>query len=174
MSTITQLNSLFVLFPVHQGEHTSRTSVEVVIFQPYFLDILRRHTTLMAGKRFNLIDACASRCLYLSPQEEESTSSSWASNKMDTTGSISNSQSMLTEINSSGSIAKIRIWEKRDVFKNLKAFRITSTSQFHFLCYFYLILFILYFSCLQMYSENVFNIYYHMSLKTFSKSLCPR
>ena len=132
----------------------------------------------MAGKRFNLIDACASRCLYLSlylsPQEEESTSSSWASNKMHTLDSISNSQSMLTEINPSGSIAKIRIWEKRDVFKNLKTFRLTSTSQFHFLCYFYLILFILYFSCLQMYSEHVFNIYYHMSLKTFSKFLCPR
>ena len=45
----------------------------------------------MAEKGFNLFYECAARCVHLSP------------------GSMANSQRMLTEINKSGAIAKIRI-----------------------------------------------------------------
>ena len=44
---------------------------------------------------------------------------------MHTSGSIANSRRMLTEINESGSIAKLRIWVESDTVKHLKAFKIT-------------------------------------------------
>ena len=44
--------------------------------------------------------------IYLSPQEEECTSSSLGDSKMYTSGSIANLQRMLSEINKSGAIAK--------------------------------------------------------------------
>ena len=47
--------------------------------------------------------------VHLFPQKEESTSSSGGDNKMYTSGSIANSQRMLSEINKSGVIGKIRI-----------------------------------------------------------------
>ena len=72
----------------------------------------------MTDKRFNLFDDCAVRCVHLSPEEEECTSSSWWDSKMYTSGSIANSQSMLTEINESGAIAKIRIWVESDTVKH--------------------------------------------------------
>ena len=55
----------------------------------------------MTDKGFNLFDECAARCVHLSPQEEECTSPSWGGSKMYTSGSIANSQRMLTEINES-------------------------------------------------------------------------
>ena len=52
----------------------------------------------MADKGFNRFDKCAARCVHLFPQEEECCSS-WGDSKMYTSGSITNSQRMLTEIN---------------------------------------------------------------------------
>ena len=72
----------------------------------------------MTDKGFNLFDECAARCVHLSPQEEECTSPSWGGSKMYTSGSIANSQRMLTEINESGAIAKIRIWVESDTVKH--------------------------------------------------------
>ena len=63
----------------------------------------------MTDKRFSHFDECAARYLRLFPQEEECTSSSWGDSKMYTSGSIANLQKMLTEINKSGALAKIRI-----------------------------------------------------------------
>ena len=72
----------------------------------------------MISKRFNLLDECAARCVYLFTQEEEYTSSSWGDSKTYTSGSIANSQRMLTEINKSGIITKIRIWVGSDTVKH--------------------------------------------------------
>ena len=70
----------------------------------------------MTNKEFNLFDECQ----HLSPQEEECISSSWGDSKMCTSGSIANSQRMLTEINGCGEIAKIRTWVKSDTTKHQK------------------------------------------------------
>ena len=72
----------------------------------------------MTDKGLNLFDECATRCVHLSPQEEECTSSSWGDSKMYTSGSIANLQSMLTEIKKSGTIAKIKIWVISDTVKH--------------------------------------------------------
>ena len=50
----------------------------------------------MLDKGFHLFDECATRCVHLSTQEEECTSSSWGTSKMYTSASITNSQRMLT------------------------------------------------------------------------------
>ena len=66
----------------------------------------------MIDKGFNLFDECIAGSVHLSPQEEQCTSSLY------TSGSIANSQRMLTEINKSGTIAKIRIWVESDTVKH--------------------------------------------------------
>ena len=63
----------------------------------------------MTDKGFNILDECAARCEHLFPQEEECTSSSWEDSKMYTSSIIANSQKMQTEINESGTLAKVRI-----------------------------------------------------------------
>ena len=68
----------------------------------------------MTDQGCNLFDECSARCVYLSPQEEECTSSSWGDSKMFRSGSIANSKRMLTEINNSGTMAKIKIWVESD------------------------------------------------------------
>ena len=78
--------------------------------------VLLRHTTRMIGEGFNLFDECAARCVHLFPQEE-CTSSSWGDSKMYTSSSIANSQRMQTEINESGTIAKIRIRVENDTVR---------------------------------------------------------
>ena len=60
----------------------------------------------MAVKGLNLMDECAAGYVHLSPKEEEYTSSFWKGSRMYTSGSIANSQKMLTEINESGTIVK--------------------------------------------------------------------
>ena len=64
---------------------------------------------IIADKGFNLSDKCASRCVYLSPEEEGCTLSSCGDNKTYTTGSLANSQRMLAEINESNVVAKTTI-----------------------------------------------------------------
>ena len=82
----------------------------------------------MTVKGFNIFDEYASRCVHLSPQEEQCTFSSWGDSKMYIVGSIASSQRMPTEINESGAIAKIRILVKSDTVKRLKAFRKISSK----------------------------------------------
>ena len=53
----------------------------------------------MADKELFHFDHCAVRCLHLSPQEEEWTSSFSGDSKMYTSGIIVNSQGSLTEVN---------------------------------------------------------------------------
>ena len=72
----------------------------------------------MTDKGFNLLDECGSKCAHLSPQEEECTASSWGDSKMYTSDSIASSQRILTEINKSGTIAKIKIWVESDTVKH--------------------------------------------------------
>ena len=50
--------------------YTRRTCDEAVIFQSCFLDLLPRHTSIMAGKEFSPFDERAARYVHLSPQEE--------------------------------------------------------------------------------------------------------
>ena len=64
----------------------------------------------MVDKGFGIFDECASRCVYLSPQEEDWTSSSWGDSKMYTFTSMASLQSMIAEISESGAIAKVSIW----------------------------------------------------------------
>ena len=60
----------------------------------------------MADKGLNLFNECAARCVNLYPQEEDCNSSSWEDSKICTSGSIANSQRMLTEIKKSGTITQ--------------------------------------------------------------------
>ena len=93
---------------------------------------------------------------------------SWGDSKMYTSASIANSQRMLAEINESGgAIIKIRIWVESDTVIHLKSFRIISREMQISL----LILSWRYFSCLHI---QIAFFPFHMSLKCFSKSLCPR
>ena len=46
----------------------------------------------MADKGLNLFDEWAAECVYVCPQEEECTSSSWGESKMYTPGTKANSQ----------------------------------------------------------------------------------
>ena len=72
----------------------------------------------MIGKGLNLFDKCTARCVNLSPQEKECTSSSWRDSKMYTSGSTTNSQKMLNEISESGAIAKIRMGVESDAVRH--------------------------------------------------------
>ena len=108
--TITQLNFLFVLYfwssycrflktflmkwaqfiNNYQKFNTRKTSEEAVRLAVFFY-VLPRHINIMTGKGFNVFDKSACRCVHLSHQEEECTSSSWGDSKMYTSGSIANS-----------------------------------------------------------------------------------
>ena len=72
----------------------------------------------MTDKGFNLLDECAARCVHLFLKEEECTFSSWGDSKMYIYDSIASSQRMLTEINESAIITKIRIWVEIDTVKH--------------------------------------------------------
>ena len=74
----------------------------------------------MAGKGFNLFYDCAARYVHLSPQEEENTSFSWHVSKICTSGSTDNSQRMLTKVNESDAIAKVRVLVESNTVKHLK------------------------------------------------------
>ena len=63
----------------------------------------------MTDKGFILFDEYTARCVHMFPQGEECTSLFWGDSKMYTSGSIANSQRILTEINKSGVITKIKI-----------------------------------------------------------------
>ena len=64
--------------------------------------------------RVQSFDERASRCVHLSHQEEECTSSSRGDSKMYTSGSTASSQRMLTEIKETGTIVKIWISVESD------------------------------------------------------------
>ena len=80
--------------------------------------VLPGHTNIITDKGFNHFDECAARCVHLFPQEEECTSCSWGDSKMYRPGIIANSQRMLTEINKSGVLTKIRIRVESDTVKH--------------------------------------------------------
>ena len=65
----------------------------------------------MTGNGLNLLDDYAAECVYLCPQEEECTSSSWGHIKICTPSTTVNSQTdwVLTKINKNGAVAKVRI-----------------------------------------------------------------
>ena len=70
------------------------------VSQSCYFNVLPRHT--------NLFDEYAALCVHLSPQEEDCTSNYWEEGEMCTSGSTANSQGILTKINQSGALAKIR------------------------------------------------------------------
>ena len=65
----------------------------------------------MTDKGLNLFDDCPDECVYLCPQEEECTSSSWEYCKIYTAGIIANSQAgrIPAKINKNGAVVKVRI-----------------------------------------------------------------
>ena len=86
---------------------TSRTSDKAIVLQSCILDILPRHRNTWQTK-FKSFDECAARCVYLPPQEEESTSSSKGVSKINTSCAITNWQEII-EINKNGAIAEVTI-----------------------------------------------------------------
>ena len=137
------------------------------------LKCITRYSNIMADKGLNRFDKCAARCVHVSPQEEECTSSSWGDGKICTCGSIVSQHKFTEHAN----------WNKQnwcycqnknfsgtsDTIKHWKTFRIISNEIPISLP----ILLWRYFSCFQMYSENVL-IFTFTSLKYLLKSLCPR
>ena len=91
------------------SNYTSRTNYEAICLIVLFFYGLPRHTNIMKDKGFNFFDQCDARCVHLIPLEEEYTSSSWGDGKMYTYSSMANLQRMQTEINESGTLAKVRI-----------------------------------------------------------------
>ena len=149
LATMTQLNSLFVLyfwssfcrcliklmmkwaqFLNNYQKSTLREprKKQFVLHSCFFMYYLGIYTNIMIDKVFDLFDDCASRCVHLSPEKEECTYSFWGDSKMYTSGSIASSQRMLSEINESGAIAKIRISMERDTIKHLNTFGIISSE----------------------------------------------
>ena len=65
----------------------------------------------MTDKGLNLFDDCAAECVYLCPQKEECTSSSWGDCKVYNPGTIANSHKYraATKINKNGAVVKVRI-----------------------------------------------------------------
>ena len=121
----------------------------------------------MAEKGLNLFDECAAEYVHLYPQEEEWTSSSWGDSKMYTPGTVANSHRTPTKINENVPIAKIKNFSgASDTVRYLKTFRVISNETLvllPILCWWY-------FSCLQMYSDTFFNVYFYEQI-FFLKSL---
>ena len=69
------------------------------------------HNNIVTDKGLNLFDDCAAEFVYLCPQEEECTSSSWGHSKIYTLGTMANSQTgrAPTEIDKNGAVVKVRI-----------------------------------------------------------------
>ena len=57
------------------------TSNKAIILQSCFLDVLFRHSNIVAGKGSNLFNECDDRCVHLSPQEKVCTFSYWGTVK---------------------------------------------------------------------------------------------
>ena len=110
------------------------------------------HNNIETGRGLNLFDDCAAECVYLCPQEEECTSSSWGQSKIYTLGTMANPQAEGTNWNrqkwcccQSKSFIKTR-----DAIRYLQTFRVISDEMPVLL----LILCWWYFSCLKTYSEK--------------------
>ena len=85
----------------YQTFYTRRTNDGAVSLAVlFFFNVLPRYT--------NFFEECVVRCAHLSIQEKECTSFSWEDSKMYIPGNIANSQKMLTEINESDAITKIK------------------------------------------------------------------
>ena len=69
------------------------------------------HNNIETGKGLNLFDDCGAECIYLCPQEEDCTSSSWGQSKIYTLRTMADSQTgrATTEIDKNGAVVKVRI-----------------------------------------------------------------
>ena len=79
---------------------------------------------------------------------------------MYTPGTITNSQRTPTKTNKNGAIAKvITLVKQSDTIRHLRAFKRTTNEMLvlGILCWWY-------FGCLKMYSEKLFNIYFHKQI----------
>ena len=65
------------------------------------------------------MDEYAVDCVYLCPQVEYCTSSSWEDNKMYTSGTIANSQRTPTKVDKNGTIAKVRIFAEQMILQSI-------------------------------------------------------
>ena len=113
ISIITKSNSLFFLFSIQRiffsDVYTRRTIDKVITLQSCFLDVLSKYSNIMVNKGFNLLDEYAARYINLSPLEENAFPRLEWNYKMYTTGSIANSHRILTEINKTSAITKVKI-----------------------------------------------------------------
>ena len=69
------------------------------------------HNNIVTDKGLNFFDDSAAECVYLCPQEEECTSSSWGHSKIYTLGTMENSQTdrAPTKIDKNGAAAKVKV-----------------------------------------------------------------
>ena len=69
------------------------------------------HNNIETGKGLNLFDDCAAEYVYLYPQKEECTSSSWEHSKIYILGTMANSKTdrAPTEIDKNDAVVKVRI-----------------------------------------------------------------
>ena len=69
------------------------------------------HNNIETRKGLNLFNNCAAEFVYLCPQEEDCTSSSWGHSKIYTLGTMANSQTGRApiEIDKNGAVVKVRI-----------------------------------------------------------------
>ena len=104
--------------------YTRRTNKEAVCLAVLFLNVLPRNTNIMADKGLNFFDQSTAEVHSFSSGES----------KRCTSGSVTNSQRMLPEIEKSSAIAITRIWEESNTVKHLKAFgKILAKCKFHIL-----------------------------------------
>ena len=127
------------------------------------------HDSIVTDKGLNLFDDCAAKCVYLCPQEEKCSSSSWGHSEIYTPGTIANSDRQCANWNKQKwCFCQSKNFSRtRDTIRHLKIFRVISNE----MPVLHLILCWCYFSCLKMYSEEFLNAFMR---KCFLKSLCER
>ena len=78
---------------------------------------------IVTDKGLNLFDDCVAEWVYLCPQEEECTSSSWGHSKMYTPGTIENwkTDRASIKINKNGAVVKVRILVELGMYMDLAA-----------------------------------------------------
>ena len=123
--------------------------------------IQKAKCSIVADKGSNSFDECAAQCVHLCPQEEECTSSSWGDSKC----TYFAPQQIHRRADKNGAVAPLRnsvvppsknFNGTRDSIRHLKISRVVSNEMPVLL----LILCWCYFSCLQIYSEKFFNVFY--------------
>ena len=93
---------------------------------------------IVSDKDLNLFDDCAAEWVYMYPQKEERTSSSWGHSKMYTAGTIGNSKTdrASTERNKNGAVVKVRILVELRMYMDLTVILGAMLKYWTYSCFF--------------------------------------